>query len=96
MTGVLCIAVGGQAPVSLGVSASNILKISPVGEVASGSSTASVSGGSGSYTYAWTPTGAGINYSGTTTATLTASCPNTAEGSVSGSASLLVTDTVTG
>ena len=95
MTGIACIMFNSSYSL-LQVSAPNILKIAAIGVTAVDTSTAVVTGGSGSYAYAWTPTGAGINYTGTSTATLGASKASTAAGAADGSATLLVTDSVTG
>jgi hypothetical protein len=99
VTGVLCAAIASNnaAPASgISVSAPDINISANVGVVASGNSLASVSGGSGSYSYSWATSGALIDYAGTSSATLSASKPSTMAGSRSGSATVTVTDTVSG
>lgn len=68
------------------------------GNIASGSSTATVSGGSGSYTYAWVKTTGLVAATLTddTAATATFTKNSTLAGSVSGTATVTATDTVSG
>lgn len=95
MSGVLSLLVGCGGS-SFSVSAPSIAVLRPIGTVASGTSTAAATGGAGPYTYAWTTSGVDITYSGTATATLTASKASTAGGVVTGSATVTATDTSNG
>jgi Flp pilus assembly secretin CpaC len=81
---------------SFRASAPNISVVQAAGVSASGSSTVTPINGSGSYSYAWTASIAGVTFGGTTTPTLTATRTSTTVGSSSGTASVVVTDLVSG